>query len=724
MIPKELREYAQWVHIRERDKAPLQKNGHLAKVSNPNHWHAYNDFQKVDSKGFVLTKSDPYTIIDLDDPEKNNHIKRTHKQIRKIKKRQAEIIDLFDSYTELSRSGKGYHIIVKGKLKKNFKRDWIEAYSSKHYFFLTGNTINNAVDINERQNALDIIYKEFVKETIKVEKVKSEKKSNSKIIERLSAIEKFRNLFFDGAWEEEGYPSQSEADQALFQLFAMETSDDDQIKELFLQSALGQRKKAKRPGYLDYSIEKCDFSESVDTTSIIIDTQKILGQKKSIEQDLLPPDKESLVYRIADYIYHTSFIPMRESAISAALGFCAGVYGRNYLVSKDRHLNLYLLLLADTGAGKGGLISGVQRLLDGITENGENYLAFNNRLRLKVHLASGPAFVKDVAEDEAGDMAWPCRAFFFSEFSDCLKRWLNTPQDSMGQYVKDLYDNSVFRGWSYSDRLKNVSPIKRPAVSIIGEMTPHAYFENVNSRTLDNGMTPRFLHVVHDAPRVAYINPNHNEPPGKGLCSDIIDVFEDHLTYVKNNKNKVPFIDLEYTKSADALAYDFYVRQVEKTNSKNQIVKTLWNRAHLNVHKLAALASLGVRDESIITIDQVQWAIKRVTDSIEYMINTLSKDTYSTGPNAGRCLLEKLFVEHAKEKNGVTYVRKRDVSRYARTKIAFENNFTKKFDNIAFDREIAGLLSEGFCTKLRPQDCREIGIRAVGEVYRLRIKKK
>jgi hypothetical protein len=723
MIPKELREYTQWVHVRERDKAPLQKNGRLAQVTNPNHWHMYNDFRKKDQKGFVLTQSDPYTIIDLDDPEKKK--KRSLKQVKKIRKQQVEIIKTFNSYTEVSNSGKGYHIIVKGKIEKNFKRDWIEAYSSKHYFLLTGNILENLTNIHKRQELLDKLYKEFVPDTNhKDSKVTSEKKSDDKIIEKLSTIEKFRSLFFDGTWEDEGYPSQSEADQALFQLFAMETSDEDQIKELFLQSALGQRKKAKRPGYLDYSIEKCDFSESIDTTSVVIDTQKILGKKETIERNLLPPDKESLVYRIADYIYHTSFIPMRESAIAAALGFCAGVYGRNYLVSKDRHLNLYLLLLADTGAGKGGLISGVQRLLDGITENGENYLAFNNRLRLKVHLASGPAFVKDVAEDEAGDMAWPCRAFFFSEFSDCLKRWLNTPQDSMGQYVKDLYDNSVFRGWSYSDRLKNVSPIKRPAVSIIGEMTPHAYFENVNSRTLDNGMTPRFLHVVHDAPRVAYINPNHNEPPGNGLCSDIIDVFEDHLTHVKNNKDKVPFINLEYTKSADELTYDFYVKQVEKTNSKNQIVKTLWNRAHLNVHKLAALASLGVRDESIITVDQVQWAIERVTDSIDYMINTLSKDTYSTGPNAGRCLLEKLFVEHAKEKNGVTYVRKRDVSRYARAKIAFENNFTKKFDNIAFDREIAGLLSEGFCTKLRPQDCREIGIRAVGEVYRLRLKKK
>ena len=142
---------------------PLQKNGRLAQVTNPNHWHIYSDFQKKDKKGFVLTQSDPYTVIDLDNPEKKKS--RTLKQVKKIRRQQAEIIKAFNSYTEVSNSGKGYHIIIKGKIEKNFKRDWIEAYSSKHYFLLTGNTLENLTNIHKRQELLNKLYKEFVPDT-------------------------------------------------------------------------------------------------------------------------------------------------------------------------------------------------------------------------------------------------------------------------------------------------------------------------------------------------------------------------------------------------------------------------------------------------------------------------------------------------------------------------------------------------------------------------------
>jgi len=51
-----------------------------------------------------------------------------------------EIVRYFDSYTELSASGTGIHIIVKGEMP-NRRKDEVEVYSSKRFFTVTGHVL-------------------------------------------------------------------------------------------------------------------------------------------------------------------------------------------------------------------------------------------------------------------------------------------------------------------------------------------------------------------------------------------------------------------------------------------------------------------------------------------------------------------------------------------------------------------------------------------------------
>ena len=116
VIPDELQEREQWVcwdwawkvnrwgkpPISPRTKAVGSECGTFSEAM------AFADAQALAGVGFVLTDDDPYVILDYDrcrDPATGE-----------LTSRARMIVDLFASYTEVSPSGRGIHIVVKGKL--------------------------------------------------------------------------------------------------------------------------------------------------------------------------------------------------------------------------------------------------------------------------------------------------------------------------------------------------------------------------------------------------------------------------------------------------------------------------------------------------------------------------------------------------------------------------------------------------------------------------------
>lgn len=101
---------------------------------------------KADGIGFILTKDDPYVVIDLDDslgPAGPSEWAMT-------------VITQFDSYTEVSPSGKGYHIWCKGKTKKpGLRKGNTEMYSSGRYMTVTLDPLIPLRGIVENQHAID-----------------------------------------------------------------------------------------------------------------------------------------------------------------------------------------------------------------------------------------------------------------------------------------------------------------------------------------------------------------------------------------------------------------------------------------------------------------------------------------------------------------------------------------------------------------------------------------
>lgn len=148
---KVLKPYRQWVTHDERKRPFQPSTGHFADISNPDTWTNYEAVKDCERKGFVLTDEDPFTVIDLD------HCIKAQGQVGS---ETSKILLYFQSYTEVSPSGTGFHIWVKGKLPSAIKREAFEIYSNLRYITVTGNAAFNCF-LADCQLQLDKIFEKY-----------------------------------------------------------------------------------------------------------------------------------------------------------------------------------------------------------------------------------------------------------------------------------------------------------------------------------------------------------------------------------------------------------------------------------------------------------------------------------------------------------------------------------------------------------------------------------
>ncbi|MCV4385613.1 AAA family ATPase [Pseudomonas aeruginosa] len=253
-IPLELRQLPQWACARA-DKAPLDpKTGRLADPTDPATWGTFEQAEAYADQyglrvGFMLSADDPFCVIDLDD-------KPTKPATEEQKARHQKILEAFQSYTERSSSGTGYHIVVRGAVPSGVHRDNVEVYSDKRFMIFTGDVVR-PLPVADYQPMLEVLHAEMNKPQAApvVDVPPLLQVSDEEVLAKARATygRRFESLW-NGNWQQLGIGdgSQSPADLELAGKLAEFTSDDEQVKRLFLASALGQRDKAtKRPDYLD-----------------------------------------------------------------------------------------------------------------------------------------------------------------------------------------------------------------------------------------------------------------------------------------------------------------------------------------------------------------------------------------------------------------------------------------------------------------------------------------
>ena len=100
-------------------------------VTDPLTFSSFEEVRDSPNKGFVLTVDDPFTVIDLD-----HCLKATPGGISILPK-ISDILLKFASYTEISPSGTGLHIWIKGYSGQGIKKSEAEVYSNERYITVT-----------------------------------------------------------------------------------------------------------------------------------------------------------------------------------------------------------------------------------------------------------------------------------------------------------------------------------------------------------------------------------------------------------------------------------------------------------------------------------------------------------------------------------------------------------------------------------------------------------
>ena len=297
-IPETLRERDQWVCWREEErdgkptKIPVTPGaGGFASATESETWASfeaaldYSETEHADGIGFVFTDDDSIVGIDLDDcrdPETDD-----------VDDAALDIIERLDSYTEVSPSGTGYHVLITGALPDGRnRRGSVELYDTARFFTVTGDHVEwTPTRVARRQDALTAIHREYVQDTERDTASESEQRDGTDArspttdaadvdvdLEDEDLLEKARNASngekFERLWNGNtvGYDSQSEADMALCCLLAFWTGGDrTQMEQLFRQSGL-MREKWDEVHYADGSTygEKT-IERAIATTSEFYD---------------------------------------------------------------------------------------------------------------------------------------------------------------------------------------------------------------------------------------------------------------------------------------------------------------------------------------------------------------------------------------------------------------------------------------------------------------------
>lgn len=253
-IPEELKRLRQWVcwqavpdparpdHPR---KTPINpRTGKGAMSNNPDTWTDYDTAfrESIHYTGIGFMFAGGYFGVDIDNCEEAIEDYR----LGGVDNIVAEFIGTLRSYAEYSQSGRGIHIICRGKLPPGGRRKGsVEMYDSGRFFVMTGNQAAEYTEIADCGERIKPLHEKYIggarpKANRLPAPVLPVSLSDSEILEKAGKAKAgavFQALY-NGEWEAY-FGSQSEADLSLCNRLAYWTrKDPEAIDRLFRSSGL------------------------------------------------------------------------------------------------------------------------------------------------------------------------------------------------------------------------------------------------------------------------------------------------------------------------------------------------------------------------------------------------------------------------------------------------------------------------------------------------------
>ncbi len=230
------------------DKIPYQLNGKRADATNPQHYASFNEvvdeYVKGGYAGIGIGCFEPLRLVDVDDCVIDG----------KLDECGQDIMDILDSYTELSPSGNGIHIFILAdgfaydseSYYINNRNTHVEAYApdvTGKFLTLTGKAIHGT-DVNERSKKLQTVLEKYMKRpnaeaTTPTVDAPGSYLSDESVYTKASKSKQGEK--FNALWNGEipDGKSPSEADMALAEILAFWCGGDtEQMDRLFRRSGL------------------------------------------------------------------------------------------------------------------------------------------------------------------------------------------------------------------------------------------------------------------------------------------------------------------------------------------------------------------------------------------------------------------------------------------------------------------------------------------------------
>ena len=265
-IPETLKQFNQFLNFKfktkengKTGKPPVDGKGYNVSPTESGNWMTYEeaianyrDCEQVHGISFVLDQGDGLVGIDLDNCVDNGSIEDWAN----------DWIQTLDSYTEISPSGTGLRIFIKGEVASSKKEGNIEVYGHNKPLTLTGNHLESTpIEINVNQEGLDKMMEQFNTETQyqtrSLQPIITNNLDDDFIIGKAKTNSttgaEFTRLFGQGIDDGEDH---SEADLKLCKMLAFWAGKDEEtIDRIFRKSAL-YREKWERDSYRNSTIKK------------------------------------------------------------------------------------------------------------------------------------------------------------------------------------------------------------------------------------------------------------------------------------------------------------------------------------------------------------------------------------------------------------------------------------------------------------------------------------
>lgn len=696
-IPAELKSRRQWVVWKsvvadgKVTKPPYNPNNpnYLASITDPNTWGTFEDAVRVFTNnpslfsgiGFVFTAEDEFFGIDIDD---ENKVAPEHLPARKAL--VGQLLENMNTYTELSPSGLGLHMIGMGRLPIAGHRSTklqFEIYQEERYFTVTGQIFDNRDKITSQQEFLDALAASILQQredvNLNVTDTDAHRRLDLTDEEVIRLATNFHPNFAPRFNCQTGCEPGEWSDTfiAIVGLVERFTGSVAQVQRIILNSPMVLQ--AKPSGANESRLDKAKRNFAHVLAKVRQNNSGLMAfaehgrqqweniqrtkaeRAKKIADEILAKAEETfsangvnllkafplephyltltappgVVGRFCEATAAACYNPYLKFSIPATLATLSGIVARAYKLPSGNGLNINFILAAATSAGKTQTMKAWEGFLYRAMRQVGNSISGPARIRLIKAAASS---IQGIFPDF---METPSAVWFISECASQLKQMSDPKSTTDGQLrdaYNDLYDASMMGSLfspprSTANRKAELVPIENLSISTYWTTTTSKF--DVFNDDAQDGFLSRVIIIRHagsagEAIPEWDLKPDLDDDLNQMLVTRLGAAKQFDETFALSSADGARLITVVSTAEVEGMAWAF--RQISERiknaslDGSMPMAYTAVSRLPVTAMRLAGLLAVMENPYSpAITPDQFQWAFGYLLQNTAALLSDMDR---------------------------------------------------------------------------------------------------